>query len=339
MNKKQLVYYVVLTALISCGKYVPVERREVGSDSDFPTRFFSPTLGRTTVMVDLFRKKSTTYPADFELVNIRRKNGSAAPEFADVFPVTVWTKAYTGLETSLAEIEAKRTTEYHRLLEVMPHSGEIVLWAPARSSFVRSYPDSGYVFDIKVSNSGGAKYYKNFRLMPYRERAFEPSNLDISTGMPVRLGLNPSRANDMVGKYTGRSFSSTGINVYIRRLMGPNEPTNKLTFRFLDKDDQFINPDKFADTDWKNLIHGFNMVKNETGVSFDVAYPMPAAKLSTKYTTADGGFASVNFLYHRLGFASQVENAVLGLEFAIYEPGNWEIVFKFLKDNPKFENG
>lgn len=336
MIKKLFIFFLIVSAF-SCQKLVPSERETIGIDSDFPGQIFTPYLGRTTVYTDIFYKGSTTYPAVFELQNVRRRNGNPAPELTDVFPVKVWKDAYTGFETSLAEIEKKRVTENHPLLEVKKYSGELVLWEPARASFIRAYPDSGYVFDIKVSNSGGARFFKGLKLMPYREQPYFPSNLNALSGMPTSPGVSPNTVT-MTGDSSNRSLSTGDVDVYIRKVEQGTKLTDKLTFRFLDKNDVFINPDKFSATNWPHVVHGFNMQKTATGVTYDVAYPIPLAKLRTRYSNADGSLANVQFLYRRIGFGNREVIDGVGLNFAIYEAGNWEIVFKFKFDNPKFRN-
>ncbi|MFV0606109.1 MAG: DUF5007 domain-containing protein [Niabella sp.] len=336
MIKNFLICFLIVGA-IACGKFVPSERETIGLDSDFPQNEYSPYLGRTTVFSDIFYKGSTTYPADFTIENVRRRNGNPAPELTNVFPVTVWKQGYTGLETSLEEIEAKRVVENRPLLEVKEHSGEIVLWAPARSNFVRAYPDSGYLFDIKVSNTGGTRYFKGIKLMPYREQPYYPSNLNAVSGMPVTPGVRPTDIF-MQGDSTGRYLGSNDVDIYIRKIDDGTATSNKLTFMFLDKNDQFINPDMFSATDWPNLIHGFNMQKTATSVSYQVAYPIPLVPLRTRYTTGDGSLGSVRFAFERFGFAGVRQTNYVGLNFAIYDPGNWEIVVKFKFDNPKFRN-
>lgn len=335
---KQFFIWILIISAFSCGKFVPTERETIGIDSDFPQQVFTPYLGRTTIYTDVFYKGSTTFPADFEIQNVRRRNGNPAPELTDVFPVKVWKQAYTGLETSLDEIEAKRAIENHPLLEVKKHSGEVVLWEGARSHFVRAYPDSGYLFDVKVSNSGGARFFKGLKLMPYREQPFFPSNLNATSGMPNSPGVWPS-AIVMVGDSSNRSLGGGDIDVYIRKVQsGTLNAGNKLTFRFLDKNDQFINPDNFSATDWPHVVHGFNMQKSVSGVTFDVAYPIPLVPVSTRYTTNNGSLATATFAYRRIGFGNREVTNYVRLNFAIYEPGNWEIVFKFKFDNPKFRN-
>jgi hypothetical protein len=176
------------------------------------------------------------------------------------------------------------------------------------------------------------------RLMPYRERPYEPSNLNAITGQSVANGIYPSVTSNIKGDSTNLSLSAADIDVYIRKANDGKPGGNTISFMFLDKYFQPINPNKFALTDWNNLLHGFNVQKTATKVTYDVAYPMPLVQLPTRFTTVDGRRCSVRFAWARIGFGGFQQEATLGLDFAIYEGGNWEIVFAFKKDNPKFTN-
>lgn len=333
------VALLLLCVGVSCKKYLPEERETVGEDSRFTMDLLQPVLGRTTYFSNTFFKGSTTFPADFRLVNVRRRNGDAAPELMNVFPVKVWKESYDGTETTLAAIEAKRQVQNRPIFEISPHSGEFILWSEARS-FVRSQPDSGYLFDVELSNSGGRRYYRNFRLMPLKERPYEPSNYDNITGQPMSNGIYPSQVNLVKGAAKDRYLSFFDVDVYIRKRIDPAKAGegNSLTFKFLDTLYKTINPALFATTDWPGLVHGFERQMTDSSVTYKVAYPIPLVELPTRFTTPDGKRARVRFTYSRLGFGGGREDASFGLDFAIYEPGDWEIVFAFKNDNPKFIN-
>jgi hypothetical protein len=332
-----LIAVVVMLVVSACKKYLPKERETVGADSQYTNETYQPVLGRTTFFTDNFYQGSTTYPSDFKIVNPRRRNGDPAPELTDVFPVMVWKKAYDGTEKSIAEIEAKREKQYRTLLEIGPHSGALTLWAEAKSAFIRSQPDSGYLFDVELSNSGGRRFYRNLKLMPVKERPYEPSNYNAATGQPTTNGVYASAIYNIKGANSNRYLSYNDIDVYIRKIVKVGVPaTNTLTFRFLDTLYNPIDPAKFYLTDWDNLVHGFEKVMTTTGVTYKVAYPIPAVEIPTRYTSSDGRRARVVFGYSRLGFNSAREYALLGLDFAIYESGDWEIVFAFKSDDPKF---
>ena len=94
-----------------------------------------------------------------------------------------------------------------------------------------------------------------------------------------------------------------------------------------------MNPKLFSSTDWKHLVHGFNMKKTANEVTYQTAYPIPLSVLPTQY--AVDGIARIAFGYSRKGFGGRRIDASFGLNFSIYEPGNWTIVFYFRKD-PRF---
>jgi hypothetical protein len=125
------------------------------------------------------------------------------------------------------------------------------------------------------------------------------------------------------------------IVAFIRPFSGGNG--HNLRIRVLGKDSLPINPTTFNETKWKEMIHGFNMQTTDEYVQYDVGYPIPLVEIPTSY--APGGTrARVELRYSRIGFGGLRVLSGFGLEFAIYRPGDWEIVFLFRTENPKFEN-
>jgi len=340
-TKKICLFACTVFLGISCKQYLPVERENIGLDTEIANRTFSPILGRNTVFSDVFFKGSTSFPATFKVINVRRRSGDDAPELRNVLPVKVWKSAYTGLETSLEEIELKRTVENRPVFEIGEKSGNLMFWSSGNSNFIRTVPDSGYLFDLEISNSGGRRYFQDLQIQPRKEVPYTPSNFDELTGMPTSFNLSPNApifltADTVLSGLSNLRIGNGDISLSFNKKLNSNK--SQLTFRFLDRDNKFINPDKFSDTDWENLIHGFNMVKTATGVTYDVAYPIPLARVSTRFTSNGGTTASVRFAYRRIGFGNAVEENYFGLNFAIYEPGDWEIIFRFINYNPKFTN-
>ncbi len=335
-NKILSLVLVMIVFITACKKNIPDVRLSLANDMQFTSKQYQPVLGRNTVFADNFNVGSSSIPLNFKIVNMRRFTGEAAPELTDFFPVQVWKSAYDGTEKSIAEIEAKRTIENHQLFEIREHSGQFVMWAKANSNFVKAQPDSGYVFDVEVSNSGGRKYFKDFKLRPFKERAFEPSTVNASNGQSTSLGIIPSFGN-IRGERTGRYLSPFQNDVVVM-LNKKRDVGNSLTFKFVDTLFNPINPNKFNATDWPNLVHGFDMVKDDEKVSYKTASPIPLAVLPTKYTIGNGQYARSTFKYERQGFGNLKETAVLILDYAIYEKGDWEIIFWFRTERPKFIN-
>lgn len=339
MKNIQYIFKVCLTLMIggiiisSCRKNLPDERLSIANDSQYTQYLYQPVLGRNTLFANNFQYGNSSRPLDFKIVNMRTFNGEPAPELTTNYPVTVWKTAYDGTEKSIAEIEAKRTTENHPLFEVRPHSGEFMMWAAANSNMVKAQPDSGYVFDVEMSNSGGRKYYQNFRLRPLRERPYEPSNLDPITGQGTSVSVNPTSLN-----ITGMRGQPLNTRDDVQVLFKKAGNGNSITFKFVDTLSNPIDPNKFAATDWANLVHGFNMVKDATKVKYEVAYPVPCSAYPTKYTTLSGDQARVVFRFNRQAFGNVLQQCFLAFNFNIYQKGDWEITFWFKRDKPKFDN-
>jgi len=339
MKNIQYILKVCLTlilggiALSSCRKNLPDERLSIANDSQYTQYLYQPVLGRNTLFANNFQYGNSSRPLDFKIVNMRTFNGDPAPELTTNYPVTVWKTAYDGTEKSIAEIEAKRTIENHPLFEVRPHSGEFMMWAAANSNMVKAQPDSGYVFDVEMSNSGGRKYYQNFRLRPLRERPYEPSNLDPITGQGTSVSVNPTSLN-----ITGMRGQPLNTRDDVQVLFKKAGNGNSITFKFVDTLSNPIDPNKFAATDWANLVHGFNMVKDATKVKYEAAYPIPCSAYPTKYTTLSGDQARVVFRFNRQAFGNVLQQCFLAFNFNIYQKGDWEITFWFKRDKPKFDN-
>ncbi|WP_343538359.1 DUF5007 domain-containing protein [Sphingobacterium thalpophilum] len=328
-----------LFVLASCKKYIPDDRDSLGGDVVYNTNEFTPLLGRNTFYDNIVNiGPNTSQPLSFKIVNVRDVDGQPATIFNEKLPVTVWEKAYSGKEQSIAEIEAKRRIEYRPILEILEKSGNINFWGQsAKSDFVKVQPDSGYVFDIEVSNSGGRRYLRNFKLKPFRERAFEPSIMDPVTGLSPLPYTHPASVRNLYGERTGLYILPGEINVYFNKLEHKKEGSKTLTISFLDSLNNPIDVKKFAATDWNKLLHGFNHRFEGGKVIYDVAYPIPLIQKRTDYTTVDGEFASMKFKFFRRGQFGSLEECSIEMPFAIYEEGDWEIQFRFMYETPRFE--
>lgn len=338
-HKKYFLLYLVplvLTAVmgIACKKLLPADRDSFSLEARFTQTIYKPVLGRTTLMTKNFDSQSSSLPLTFRILNPRNSDGQVAPELIRPFDVQVWKKAYSGLEKSLEEIEAKRAIEKHPLFEIREHSGEFILWSAANNNTLKSLPDSGYTFDVEVTNNGGRRFFNNMQLQPYKERAYEPNSMDPLTGANTNGAIRPNLIQGMKGERTSSELSANDVNVYMNR-MGDG---NSITFRFLDTLSQPMDPARFNLTKWDKLVHGFKMEKTKTYVKYEVAYPIPLVEMPTAYTSVDGKQAFVGFAYERLGFGGIKETAGMSFNFSIYQKGAWEVVFWFNRDNPKFAN-
>lgn len=331
---------VIVSTATGCKKWldIPADVDYFSEKVDYTTKTFSPVLGRTTVITNIFNYDNSSLPLTFQLLNVRKADGSPADNLTKVQPVWVWSTAYDGKETSLQQILDKRKKEDHPLWELRK-SGDLILWQSATNTLVPAYQGStnpgGYLFDVKVSNSGGEKTIKDLLLNPLREMPYEPTNMDVISSLP-KDSILPSELSGMIGQNTRKALSNDNKDVYIYFKRTGNG--NSLTFKFLDKNKNPMNVNDFKDTKWAELIHGFNMQKTGDYVRYDVAYPIPLVKLPTKYTNGDGSRAMVEFSYSRIGFNGIRETGKLKFNFSIFREGDWEIDFHFRNDTPRFQD-
>lgn len=336
---KLLLAGLVVILLYSCDKYLPDVSANLEDDMVFTKTTYRPVLGRTILFDNNFNIGSSSWPLDFKLMGLRHTDGTPAPELTQKRPVKAWIEAYTGEEKSLAEIKEKREIVYEPVFQIREHSGELIVWGSASSSFIRCEPDPGYLFDIEVSNSGGRRYFRNMKLIPQRERPYEPNNFDPVTGTDTLGYIHPLSVREMIGDSSSFAITPDEIHVFIHKLDTVFfKNTNTITFRFLDSSFHPINPNRFNQTDWKNLVHGFDMEKTDHYVRYKVAYPIPLINYPTQYTNSAGDRAHTVFSYDRIGYGGFRETAVMVLDFAIYEEGNWAIDFLFTGDSPRFND-
>jgi hypothetical protein len=367
--------FVLLTAVIAfsgCRKIfnLPDEKSYLSTQADYTTKSWSPILGRTNLYTNVFSAVGSTFPITFEVKNPRFGDGNPATDMLTVKPTLVWTQEYTGKETSLAQIEAKRHLENHPVLELRG-SGDVVWWYTADTTLIRPsdidtivYPQNERYFDVKLTNSGGTRTIKNLVLTPRVNQPYYPTDdYNTYTGKPNTttpgghqlVRMYPSGISNITGESTNqpvddpRDATKGIVYVYIRRFTtDPNG--HRLRIKVLNTDSTAIDPVKFNTTKWVDQVHGFKAdgtpgadITHEY-VEYNVAYPIPLAVIPTKYTVngvgnlTGGDMAQINLTYSRVAFGDIIKTATITQNFQIWEKGDWEIVFHFKTVNPKFEN-
>lgn len=351
---------VAALALGGCKKLydLPDAKEYLSPNINYQNKTLEPVLGRTSLLGS-FNSDNSTLPLTFEIVNARYGDGRPVTDIFQTRPTYVWTAAYDGREESLAEIEAKRKLEDRPLFEVR-ESGQFIMWGSSSDDLIAPRPaDSSDLvqdvrfFDLKVSNTGGEMLLTDFRLVPWRERPYSPStDINPYTGGVApdptdvrnpnkRDYIRPNILFNVIGATSNRPMQSDDqikdIVVYIRPVENATG-TNTLRFAFHGPDGTPINPALFNETKWQTLVHGFNMQITNEYVQYDVAYPIPLVALNTQYTSNNGTNARAEFSYSRRGFGGNTSVGGFGLDFAIYRAGNWEVVFHFRNELPKFED-
>lgn len=344
--KLKIALLLLITGIAACRKWGPSDSDFLSTRAVYNQKIFPPTLGRTTLYSQIFNTDNSSTPVHFRLLNVRhKKDGQPTSDLETPLQVQVWKVSYTGEEKSLEEIAAKRTIETHPAWEIRPESGDLILWAEAADLSLRQQPDSGYLFDVEATNSGGTNIYKDMLLTPKREQPYSPSEYDDVTGKQRAYYPNPADSSQFVLEYNHPGINNiiddeTNLGLRsdsVRVLFNKKGDGSSLTFKFMDKDSMPINPAKFNLTPWDSLLHGFNKQITETEVSYQVAYPIPLMRYKTRYTNGDGSQAYVKFTFTRVGFGNFRETGTVDLNFSIYKKGDWEIIFYF-RNNPRFRD-
>jgi len=358
-NMKYKVWMGLATlsmVVVSCKELydLPEDKDFISDNLSYSSKVLEPKLGRTTVFTNL-NVDNSTLPMTFEIVNPRFGDGRQALDFLQVVPTYEWIAEYDGKETSLEEIEKKRRLVEKPMFEI-DSNGRFILHASSNNELIEPRPVDTVLktqdirfFDLKMSNSGGVRYIKDFQFIPWRQLDYEPTDLNPYTGEiapdPIspkdprkRAYIVPGWLNNVVGQHTNVNLVNNDqkkdVVVYFREFEGGNG--HKLRFVFLNKDGNPIHPEDFNETKWDNLVHGFNKTITPEYVEYDVAYPIPLTSFTTPYSS--GGWARADFSYSRIGWGGTRITASFGLNFRIFKKGDWEIVFHFQNDNPKFDN-
>ena len=337
---KSKLFVIAIVGILcgsSCKSLLPEDLDAFGEDVLYSITEFTPIIGRKTVYENAANLgNSSSLPLEFKLLNVRTTEGTAATELTDKFPIKIWKKAYTGTEKSIEEIESKREVQYRSILEIGKNSGDIIMWDFGSSDWIRTQPDSCYVFDVEISNSGGRRYARNLKLKPQKQRAYEPSQYDPVTGLAKFAALRPSTIQNLFGETTNNLVYD--IETYVFKDESNKTPGGSLTISMLDSLNRPLDVSLFSDTKWGDILHAFAPEFKDNKVTYKVAYPIPLIKMATKYTNATGDQAKILLQKNRIGFGGLRYEMKLGFDFAIYEEGHWEIQFRFRGETPKFIN-
>lgn len=344
--KRQVYTLFIATALVTmatgCYKQLlPDEKEHFSNNANFDGDTYQANFGRTNVFYGKFNADNSTQPLTFEMQNIARPDGTPATELLEEVNTWQWKEYYSGTEKTVAEIEAKRFQVKRPVLDMRSTSGDLVFWATDSSKIKQGI----YTFDILVKNKGGQKTFQKRKLDLRRPRPYEPYEFDDITGLqkkesngnlvynhPTLIGVQDMQNN---------TINNDQVNVYFVKT---GTAKNTLTFKFFDKDSLPIKMSNFNVTKWDslryysntigtNVYFGFNrkFSQDSVTVTWDVTSPYPVL--------ADVGInekASIFFSYERVSYGTRQQGGI-GYGFAVFEPGSWDVVFKF-KVNPKFTN-
>jgi len=320
----------------SCKSNIPEDLDNLGKDISISRTKFEPFLGKTEYIQNLINVgKNSSLPLTFRLQNVRTFEGLPAPELQEKYAVKIWKNQYTGNETSVEDIEKKRTVEYHSFMEISEKNGNLTFWNTPNYPEIHTYPHQGYLFDIEYENSGGKQHFRNLKLQAKRARPYNPIDMDENSGILRNPFVYPGIKENISGHQEG---ADPVVEVYFLRNSAETSGAKTLTISVIDSIGKVIDIQKFSKTDFKNLVHGFNPKFVGGKVTYEVCYPIPLVSIPTQFTNTTGDQAKIELRYDRLGKDGKNIEASLGHQFAIYQEGNWEIQFWFRGQSPKFEN-
>lgn len=342
MNRTK-IYLLAWCGALLTGCYkdtLPEEKDYMSKDMNFKKEAFVANLGRMNVFVDIFNADYSTQPLQFSLQSPRIE-GKAAPILLEEVDTKQWKQYYTGTETSIAEIEAKRMIVKRPILDLNKQNGQMVVWS-VDSNKVKY---GKYFFDVLVKNGGGERLFPGLMLDFRRPRPYEPYEFDDLTG--IRKADNAGgiiRPTLITGHRNaqGQELKAENVRLYFIKT---GNAANKLTFKFVDKDslpipistfniqrwDSLYYSSKMAD---RNIKFGFNrqIPKDSMQVTYDITSPFPVLAESF----AGDELAEYIFSFSRVSYGYRVIGRI-GMKFSIHEQGEWTVVFRYLI-NPKFSD-
>ncbi|WP_160716515.1 DUF5007 domain-containing protein [Chitinophaga solisilvae] len=341
--KKHMLRWLLPVMFVLTGCYkelLPKEKDYFSNDAAFNGDEYMVNIGRTNVFIAKFNPNYSTQPLDFIIQQVVHRDGSPAPELLEQVDTWQWKKFYSGQEKTIAEIYDKRIRQKRPVLDIRPNSGDVIFWNTDSS---RIKPGL-YYFDILVKNNGGQKLFQRRKLYVKRPRPYEPYEFNDDTGERKKDEdggiLHPSLSG--VKDDLNNNMNNTDVNVYFRKT---GTESNTLTIKFFDKDSLPVKLSRFNLIKWDSLAYtskitdgpirfGFNrrMAADSSAVTYDIPNPFPV--LADVGSTDERAF--ISFPYERIAFGSRTK-ASLAFTFGIFEPGSWEMIFKF-KVNPRFKN-
>ncbi|WP_165823824.1 DUF5007 domain-containing protein [Pseudochryseolinea flava] len=227
------IKYISLTFLFSALLFLNAcEPDEQGFISDLITYSQNPfnvTQG-SVALSNAIVSDGSTLPLRVKLLEIRNKQtGEVATELMKEFNTTVYTSQITQRDTTFELVQSKIEKRSWPVFKINEEGGQLQF-----SPETVNVPVGEYTFDVEVSNDSGSKVFKDI------------CTIRILTGNPVpniaAQVVTYATKKDEEGNtktvidYPGFSVSSTRAE----------SSENTIMFKFVDKDDEAIDPIKFG---------------------------------------------------------------------------------------------
>lgn len=343
MNKK--TYCILMVGVISllassCYKQLlPGEKPYFNNNCSFGQTEYTVYPDRTNTFYGVFNPANSTQPMKVEITNVSSTDGKPATALFTQVDVFQWNAYYSGLEKSVAEIEAKRTTAKRPAFDMRATSGDIIFW-PVDTAIVKP---GNYIFDVIASNEAGKKTFQKLKLYIKRPRPYEPWYFDDVTGVRTKNGDKENYPRPNLSNVKDNQNNDIKNEDAVIWYVWKGNAKNTFSIKLFDKDSLPISLGKMNNTKWDSLRYysaaanlnvpiAFNrrFSEDSTVVTYDRTNPYPI--MADMYSERSG----ITLTYERKYFGVRSVGSI-GFSFALFRPGSWDIIVKFQK-NIRFEN-
>ncbi|WP_316827084.1 DUF5007 domain-containing protein [Pedobacter miscanthi] len=276
----------------------------------YPSPSVTVTTGRGLYTSPALATDESTKPLEFSIDAIRDESGKVLTDLMNYKVDTYfWKATATGLETDLSQIDAIRYKVNRPAIDIKPENGQILIYGEATD--VKIFPKGVYIIDVKVKNSSGEMVLKNalkITTTPAGPYSYQFAGVDKIDGIDVTFTKLQATGNKLII----RTLKKDGTAIDPKTLLGYDYGTA-------------ANPNL---KDWHNL--GLQKITKYTEfpdrLEIDVAgMPIPVI----------GGLPAgqgIPIWGQRIDMYNN-ESAIgkyfnYWFDFAIFEPGTWEIVIK-----------
>jgi len=282
----------------------------ISSAIKYPTPIVTAVTGQGQVRTQALVIDESTKPLECSIDAIKDTLGNVLTKLMNYKVNTYWWKGTpTGLEKSLDEINLLRYTVERPAIDMNPENGQVIIYGEATDTTL--FPKGSYILDVKVKNASGEKVFKN------------------------ALRINTTPAGSYSYQFSGVD-QINGIDVTFTK-KGTTE--SKLIIRTLRKDDTPIDPKTLLGYDYgtaenPNLKdwHNLGLQKITSYTEFPDRLEIAVAGFPIPVVGGLPAGQGIPVWGQRIDMYNN--GSAIGkyfnywFDFAIFEPGTWEIVIK-----------
>ncbi|WP_316845434.1 DUF5007 domain-containing protein [Pedobacter psychrodurus] len=311
------IYLVLLTAIIFCANSACKKSDEDGDKSGYlstaikyPNPVVSVVTGRGLYISPALSTDESTKPLECSIDAIRDTLGNVLTNLMNYKVDTYfWKGTPTGLETELSQIDAIRTKVNRPAIDMNPVNGQLLIYGEATN--VAVFPKGTYIIDVKIKNRSGEQVFKN----------------------ALRVNTTPA------GPYSYQFAGVDGIDGLDVTFTKVQSAGNKLIIRTLRKDGTAIDPKTLLGYDYGTAAnpnlkdwHNLGLQKTTKYTEFPDRLEIEVAGMPIPVIGGLPAGQGIPSWGQRIDMYNN--SSAIGkyfnywFDFAIFEPGTWEIVVK-----------